>query len=305
MRLVLGLSYTLLMSSQIEADSKPSSPNEKISPPPCAAAEAPPLELERKQVYAGVPFQAGEVARYTLKYGALKVHVGYGFLRVQPPTRFEIAARRSGDQAQKINAWHRVFEAEAYTGDWFKMIFVAHDIIRVLTRPWDQGASHFYLNQDEEKPFVRRFKTESWISFDHVLCKAQVRTVNHKKKTEKEEEFFLEPGASEALSAFYRLRTLSFASSKPESFTIYTSEKNWRLVATPLKKEQLETPLGKFETQKLQIQTYLGQDLQRKGDLYIWIAVDRSARPIVKIEADLGFSSVYLEIDQYKEGSPL
>lgn len=299
MRLLTGLTCTMLMGSRFEAEAA-GDPN-----PVCKPEAAPPAAQTREQVYQSVPYQAGEEARYTLKYGLLKVHVGYGFLRVQAPIRHEITTGDLKGEVQKQSLWHRVFEAEAYTGDWFKLIFVAHDMIRVLSRPWDQAVSHFYLDQDEEKPFVRRFKTEQWISFDHISCKAYERTVNHKKKTEKKEEFFLEPGASEALSAFFRLRTLSFASDKPETFTLYTSEKNWTLEAKPLKKETLETTLGKFETQKIQLRTYLGGELQKKGDLFVWIASDRPARPIVKIEADLGFSSVFLEIDQYKEGKAL
>ncbi len=298
MQILAGLSYALSMGSQLEAENK----SVAEAPPTCKAAQAPSLELVRDQVYTAVPFQAGEEARYTLKYGLLRVHVGYGYLRVLAPVRSEISVQDEKGQIQKKSYWHRVFEAEAYTGDWFKLIFIARDKIRVLTRPWDQAVTHFYLDQDEEKPFVRRFKTENWTSFDHVSCKAQERSINHKKNVEKTEEFFLEPGAVDALSAFYRLRSYRFESEKPESFALYTSKKNWTLRATPLKTETVETSLGKFRSQKLKIETYLGQDLQKKGDLYVWISVDRPTRPIVKIEANLGFSSVYLELDQYKEG---
>lgn len=289
------------------ADEKPQSASEQAlaeqCPKPDPEKNAP--NWPRSKTYEGEPFAPGEEARFSLKYGALKVLVGYGFLRVGKPVKQSITVGVDKDGKPEIaGRWHRVFTAEAYTGDWYKMIFAAHDKIQSFSRPWDEGASKFYISQDEEKPFVRRYHREKWLDFDQVNCQVDERENVYHKKKEKQGQFFLQPGATDAMSAFFRLRSLKFELGKVERFLVYTSEKNWWLEARPIVEESLKTPIGEFKAMKTEVHSYLGQELQQKGKLYVWIAHEHPNRPILKIEGEVTFGKIYLELDQFKPGRP-
>ena len=99
----------------------------------------------RSKTYNGMPFGPGEEARYELKYGPLRVMVGYGFMRVGKPLKYKIPVQRTGAKVLTEKRWHRVFSVEAYTGDWYKGIFQAHDKLQAFSRPWDFGISKFYI----------------------------------------------------------------------------------------------------------------------------------------------------------------
>jgi len=268
----------------------------------CPENPEPAPDLPRADTYKGMPFQPGEEARYILKYGLLKVHVGYGFLRTMPPAKHTMAVARKNGVVIQEPRWHRVFSAEAYTGDWYKMIFAGHDKMQAFSRPWDFGVTKFYISQNEEKPFVRRFHAEKWLDFDHVSCKVQERMVDHKKKREKNSEHFLEPTADDALGALYKLRTFKWELNKTERVLVYTSEKNWWLEATPIAVENVPTAIGNHKAFKLAVKTYLGKELQQRGKLFVWIAADHPNHPMLRVEGEVTFGSIYLELDRYAPG---
>jgi hypothetical protein len=260
--------------------------------------------LSRSQTYLGLPYQPGEEARYELKYSGVKVHVGYGTLRVEKPVKYDIAVGKQGGKVIEGKRWHRVFSAEGYTGDWYKMIFAAHDKIQSFSRPWDYGASKFYISQDEKKPFSTGYRRDKWLEFDHVRCEVNTREHVYHKDKKKEKNYPLQPTASDALSVLYQLRASNFKVGETLEFLVHTSEKNWWLKATPVKEELVTVKAGNFNSYKLDLKTYLGEDLQQKGDWFVWIAKDHPNRPMVKVEAEVTFGQVYIELDRYKAGIP-
>lgn len=291
---------SLTLSNPVWAADPPPEPD-----PPCEPDRSATPDPMRSESYKGVPFQPGEESRYVLKYGFARVHVGYGFLRVEAPIKQQINVFNKDGQIVEESRWHRVLSADAYTGDWYKLIFAAKDKLRAISRPWDNGISNFYISQNEEKPFVRRYQVEKWLNFDPVHCKVAERTVDHKKNKEKTEEHYLEPHAVDAMGAAFKLRTFNYQINKTERFMVYTSGKNWWLEATPTAEETITTEIGKYKAHKLSIKSYLGKDLQQKGKLFIWVASDHPQRPMLKVEGEVTFGSIYLEIDQFKAGTPL
>ena len=273
--------------------------------PPCKPLQGATPDLSRAETYKGLPYQPGEEVRYILKYGALKVHVGYGYLRVQAPVKQQIKTLMADGKAVDENRWHRVYAAEAYTGDWYKYIFAGHDSLQSFTRPWDGVVSKFYINQNEEKPFVRRFNAEKWLDFDHSTCTVKQKFVDHKKKQEKLTESYIDPLSIDAMAAAYKLRTFDYKLNKTERFLVYTSEKNWWLEATPTAIEDISTAIGTHKAFKLTVKTYLGKELQQKGNLYVWVASDHPQHPILKIQGEVTFGSIYTEIDRFTPGVPL
>ena len=250
-----------------------------------------------------MPFKAKEVARYDVYYGIVRVHVGYGFIRVGSPVRRIINVVRKDGKPGREYRWHRTFDTEGYTGDWYKMIFRAHDTAKAFSRPWDFGISSFHMVQNEEKPFSRVVKKEKWLEFNHVDCITEEKEVNYAKNKESTDENYLSPGAIDALGAVFKLRTMDFKVGRKERILIYTSEKNWWLEIIPEKIEDIEVKGGKYEAVKLKLKSYLGKELQQKGRLTAWIATKKHpSRPLVKIEGELKFGSVYMELTKFTPG---
>lgn len=259
-------------------------------------------EVSRSEVYKEFPFKSGEESKYELKYGALKVLVGYGYLRVGPPVFHSVKADGPSGKPIDVRRPLMALSAEAYTGDWYKMIFAGHDKIQAFSRPWDFGIHRFYISQNEEKPFVRRTHTEKWLDFEHYDCKVNERVVDHARKREENKSFELMYGAVDALGAVFKLRTLRHELNKPEKFVVYTSEKNWELEATPVAHEKVQVKAGEFDTVKLELKTFLGKDLQQKGQVFVWIAHKHPNRPVIKVEGEVTFGSVYLLLDSFTPG---
>jgi len=273
--------------------------------PPCKPEQGPTPDQSRAETYKGLPYQPGEEVRYVLKYGALKVHVGYGYLRVQAPVKQQIKTVMADGKVVEESRWHRVYAAEAYTGDWYKYIFAGHDSLQSFARPWDGVVSKFYIKQNEEKPFVRRFDAEKWLDFDHSTCTVHQKFVDHKKKQEKLTDSYIDPKSIDAMAAAYKLRTFDYKLNKTERFLVYTSEKNWWLEATPTAVEDIPTAIGTHKAFKLTVKTYLGKELQQKGNLYVWVASDMPEHPILRIQGEVTFGSIYTEIDRFTPGVPL
>ncbi len=298
----LGLAGLFLLGSKgmgSEDKNAKDNPNEVVCPSPRPSVPVVP----RSEVYTNYPFKPGEESKYELKYGAVKVLVGYGFLRVSPPLNYGINVNEKDGELQEEKRQHMVFQAEAYTGDWYKMVFAAHDKLQAYSRPWDFGISRFYMSQDEEKPFVRRYRTEKWLDFDHQNCKVKVREKNHTKSKESNEAFDLSYAAIDALGATFKLRTFDYQLNKPERFMVYTDQHNWWLEATPLAFEKVKVNAGEFETVKLGMKTYLGKELQQRGELYVWVAHKHPSRPLVKVEGTVTFGNIYLLLDSFKPGN--
>jgi hypothetical protein len=268
-------------------------------PPPVAAppavpeptktacgADLPPKDFSRQDVYKGRPFQPGESANYEVSY--VGVHAGYGNIDVEQPIRHD-------------GVWHQVFSGNASTGDWYEKIFIVKDKIRAVSRPWDFGAAQFYIEQDEGLFFGRRFTQKKWITFDQNNCKVFEKTENRKKEI-KNDEYQLEPGADDALSAFFALRTLNFKPGRTERIQVYTSEKNWFLDAEPITEESVQVPAGTFKAMKLKLTTYLGKDLQQKGDVFIWIATEHPNRPMIRVEAEVKVGSIQVRLKNFVPG---
>lgn len=268
----------------------------------CPSSFPPPPQVLRSKVYDDVPFKPGEEAKYELRYSALQTKVGYGFLRVYSPILHPIIVGEKDGKPVEEKRHHMVFQAEGYTGDWYKALFVAHDKVQAISRPWDFGISKFYMKQDEDKPLAKRFKSEKWLDFNQFKCEVEEKTEDKTNNKETIKKFPVMHGAVDALGAVFKLRTLNYELGKEQRFLVYTSEKNWWLEVHPIAFESVTVSAGTFDTVKLSLKTYLGKDLQAKGDVFVWIATKHPSRPLVKIEGEVTFGSVYLLLENYTPG---
>ena len=241
----------------------------------------------KEDVYSTTPFSQGELATYNIYY--MKILVGYGHLQVMAPVLYQ-------------NEWVQHFSAHASTGDWYSAFFVAKDRAMAYSHPKSFAVRKFYLAQDEGRIFGERLIQEKWLNFKQEVCLVE-ETIRKKGKSPVEERMELAHGAADALGAAYKLRVLDYSDNKTKKILVYSSGKNWWLEAIPLGQESVTTPAGTFKAYKIRLQTFLGQELQQKGDVMIWIA-SLPPNQLVKIEGKIKIGSVNLELSTYRPGKP-
>lgn len=244
-----------------------------------------PKDLLRSDVYKDTPFKAGEVSTYEVSW--MGMLAGYGTIEVQPP--------------QKHNGlWHRVYHVNGRTGDWFSGIFVAHDEATAFVRPWDWGVSKFYLEQQEGQLIGKSFVQKKWLDFNHDTCKVKEK-IWMPEKPEEIVEREVQYGAVDAIGSALKIRTMEHKIGKPEKFLVYTSEKNWFLEAVPVSIEDVKVPAGSFPSTKIRLQTYIGKDLQQKGDVFAWVHT-KPPHQLVQIQGDIKLGSVFMRMSKYVAG---
>jgi len=253
----------------------------------CPKSVPTPPDIPRARVYADVPFKSGEAATYELTWSGIKA--GYATMEVRSPRRHN-------------GLWHRVFHIDAATGDWFKAIFIAKESMEAVSRPWDFGVSQFYLEQNEGRLFGTSFQQKKWLSFDHDRCQVHER-IQLPEKPEDNVDHELTHGANDALGVVYNLRTRNFKMGTTEKALVYTSEKNWFLEAEPVAMERVTVPAGTFDTVKLKLQTFIGKDLQQKGDVWAWISTATPERQLVQVQGEIKIGSVWIKLSSYTPGS--
>ena len=240
------------------------------------------------QVYRGLPYSPGEREEYAVSYMGLPT--GYARLEVRPPTLWE-------------GLWHQVYEADVRTGKWYRMIFVGHDSILAYSRPAAGAASHYFMEQDEGRMLGKRTHRHTEVHFDQGKCTA-TETIQEPDKAPQVEQMEVDSGVMDTLSATFRLRTFDYQPGESVRLPVYSSHKSWWLEAEALAREEIEVPAGVFSTIKLRLHTYLGDALQQKGDLQVWIAVDRPERPMVQVDAEVRIGSLQLKLIHFQPGKP-
>ena len=250
-----------------------------------------PPEVSRSDVYKDTPYKQGEVAEYKVNHSL--AHVGNATMEVRRPYKYK--------GSYKSPIWHRSFHLEGKTGDWYRYIFAAHDTVDSLVRSWDSGVSKFYLSQDESQMFGKHLIQQKWLEFDHAKCKVEVRVLEKGKK-EKKEDFDLASGALDTLGIVYWLREQTYKVGEKKRALIYSSKKNWWLEAIPLKEEKLKIEAGTYQAMKIKLQTYIGQELQQKGDVFVWMDTGTKERPMLMVKGNIKLGSVWIEMTKLKPG---
>lgn len=128
----------------------------------------------------------------------------------------------------------------------------------------------FKMNQREGS----RYKTRE-MRFDHAHHQV------HEFEEGKEETFLIDSRAQDALSVLYFFRTLNFPSPGNSIFVkVYEGGKNWDLEIKIIGNEDVETPLGHFNTIKTIVMARFEGIFLNKGDITIWFTTDKRHIPV-------------------------
>ncbi len=249
--------------------------------PPIAAPSRPP-----EMVYDKLPFAPGEFSRMKVSY--LGMNAGFMEFRVLNP-------------AQINGVWNMAFEVLVETGEWYEKIFKARDEGFAFTRP-DFVATKFRVTQNHKELIGKGYVEDKLLEFDVANCDVTEIYRDPEGKTTKSVHAEMEPDATDILGALYKLRTYDFIRNKEARIKVYTSEKNWWLTATREDFVMLTVPNGKHKAVRLNLQTFIGKELQQKGRARLWIAYDEPQRRLLKIEADIKIGSFIVVLADYEQG---
>lgn len=243
------------------------------------------LPSRPEDVYRNDPFKEGEVLTFDISY--LGVFVGWAKLAVEKPVRFK-------------DRWHQVFSGAANTSPSYESLFVARDSLKAYSLPGSFAVSKFKMEQYEHKILSKAFISSKWIEYDQSACKAREMIVLQGENPVRK-ELNLEPGANDIVSAFYNIRSQSLQIGDVHKILIYTSEKNWYAEASVISHEKLEVKKESYETAKIKLKTFLGKELQQRGDLFMWVGLGQG-RPVVKIEGEIKIGKVKFELTKFEKG---
>lgn len=165
----------------------------------------------------------------------------------------------------------------ARSAAWLKLFFPVDDRIESIlvgtAQPHFIGVPRLYRERIREG--WTRYHKEA--HFDHQ--KLEVNTKDFLKKSETTKK--ISSKTYDTLSSFYFFRTISLQVGSSYFIDIFDCKKLWNTEVKVLRREEIETPLGKFKT--VVIQPILKSEgiFARTGDMFIWLTDDERRIPVL------------------------
>jgi len=201
----------------------------------------------------------------------------------QIPERLEFVLAYSG-----ITAGHAVQEIKqvnnelqiistAKSADWLRIFFPVDDRIESYlisgSPPLSIGSPRLYLEQKHEGKTI----TNKEARFDRE--KLEVTTIDHREKSEKKQA--ITKRTYDTLSSFYYFRTIPLQVGMSYYIDIFDCTRIWNTEVKVLRKEEIVTPLGKFNT--IVIHPLLKSEgiFARTADMFIWLTDDDRRIPVL------------------------
>jgi hypothetical protein len=121
--------------------------------------------------------------------------------------------------------------------------------------------------------------------------------------TETKEFAPIQPFSQDSMSALYYLRTVPLFTGAVFEFPVVSEGKSWDAVVTVVRREMMDTPLGRVRTVVVKPQTKFQGVLEKKGDSFIWLT-DDDRRFVVRLEAKVKIGTVVANLKSVELGTP-
>jgi len=182
------------------------------------------------------------------------------------------------------------FEGRAKSSSVFALVYRLNDKIESFV-DYDGLFSHrFHMLLDQT-----RQRRDALELFDHT--KGQVYYWNRKNHVEKgyseiKEYKPISPLTQDSYSAYQFARTLPLETGAVYTIPVCSEGKAWEMVLTVVRRETIDTPMGKKQAVVVKPQTrFQGVLKQSKGETYIWLS-DDDRRFILRFEAEVKVGTV-------------
>jgi hypothetical protein len=165
----------------------------------------------------------------------------------------------------------------AHSAAWLNIFFPVDDRIESVLVQGTQtplmGVPRLYRERIREGN--TRFQKDA--IFDRQ--KLEVTTRDLLKKSETIQKITAQ--TYDTLSSFYYFRTVALQTGKSSFIDIFDCKKFWNTEVQVLRREEIETPLGRFKT--VVIKPILKSEgiFARTGDMYIWLTDDERRIPVL------------------------
>lgn len=117
-------------------------------------------------------------------------------------------------------------------------------------------------------------------------------------------DFFpMPPFCQDGISALYYLRVVPFPSEGVITVPVVSEGKTWDAEVSVVRREILNTPMGRVQTVVLKPETKYQGVLQKKGDSFLWLTDDERRIP-VRLEAKVKVGSVVASLKEIENGTP-
>jgi hypothetical protein len=247
-------------------------------------------KAEAKKLAVAEPIKAGP--RYPMRRPAKDpIWVGEKFL-------YEISyfGMAAGDFTVEVGPFKAIGDRKVYdiqghaeSSSVFSMFYKIHDSIESFV-DYDGIFSHrFHLVLDESKQSrdalelydYEKLKTFYWNKWNH----------RDRGYSESKEYGDIPSWSQDSVSALYYVRTLPLKDGDVYSFPVISEGKPWEAVVTVLRREVVDSPMGKVRAIIVKPETKFRGVLQKRGDSYIWLTDDDRRIPI-RLEAKVKIGTV-------------
>lgn len=179
----------------------------------------------------------------------------------------------------------------ARSADWLKYFFPVEDRIESVLSPAAPpqlfGATRLYRERIREG--WTRFQKDAVFDRQKLL----VTTRDFLKKTENTQK--ITPQTHDMLSSFFHVRTIPLQVGTSVYIDIFDCKKLWNTEIQVLRREEIDTPLGRFRTIVIKPVLKSAGIFARTGDMFIWLSDDDRRVPVqMKSKVRVGSITVTL-----------
>lgn len=105
----------------------------------------------------------------------------------------------------------------------------------------------------------------------------------------------------DTLSSLFYIRTLPLKDGEVYTFPVVSEGKNWEAVVTVVRREEMNTPMGRVRTVVVKPETKFQGVLKKQGDSFIWFT-DDERRVLIKMEAKVKIGTVVAKLTKFQPG---
>lgn len=165
----------------------------------------------------------------------------------------------------------------ARSADWLKIFFPVDDRIESILVP------HAEVSSIGVPRIYRERIREGWTRFHKEAVfdrqKLEVNTKDFLKKSENTQK--ITQHTYDTLSSFFFFRTVPLKVGASYFIEIFDCKKLWNTEVQVLRREEIETPLGKFKTVMIKPIMKFEGIFARTGDMFIWLTDDERRIPVL------------------------
>jgi hypothetical protein len=194
-----------------------------------------------------------------------------------------------------VNGQQRI-TAHADSAGVVNALYKVRDQFEALIDPRTFCSVHLFKHTEEGS---RRRETN--LTLDYIRHKSTLEEKNLKTNETKKVENDLPACATDVISGFYYLSSLSLDPGSTMTFPI-NDGKTTQVRAVVDKREQIKVPAGTFQTVRVSAQAISGP-LKGKGNIQVWFTDDQNHTP-VQMNSTLGWGSLLFRLIRLDKQTP-